>query len=266
MKAEEYLKEGNLNGALEALQEAVRADASNPKLRIFLFQLLCVLGDWNRAIAQLKLCGELAPEAVPMAQAYREGIVCEVYRAKVFAGEKEPLVFGEPQEWIAMMITALKSQVSGKTEEAAALRKEAFELAPAVAGEMNGEAFEWIGDADSRLGPLLEVVVNGRYFWMPFSAIESASFEPPTDLRDFVWMPGTLTLANGGEVVAFVPARYAGTVESGSDAEKLGRSTSWSDEGGGSFIGRGQRMLATDQADTALMDVRTLSMSIEAGA
>ncbi len=57
-----------------------------------------------------------------MAQTYREAIICEVYREKVFAGEKEPLIFGEPQEWVALLIEALKLLAQGRPAEAAQLR------------------------------------------------------------------------------------------------------------------------------------------------
>ena len=260
MLAEDLLESGDLDGVLSALQGAVRSDAANSKLRIFLFQLLCVQGDWKRAITQLKLCAEMDSQAVPMAQTYREGIICEVYREKVFAGEKEPLVFGEPQEWIALMIEALKALAAGKVDQAADLRARAFEAAPPVSGTLNGEAFEWIADADMRLGPLLEVIVNGRYFWMPFDAISSMTFEAPADLRDIVWTPATLKLANGGEIVGLIPTRYAGTTERGDAAEKLARSTSWTDVGAETFVGRGQRLFTTDQGDTALMDIRSLTL------
>lgn len=260
MLAEDLLESGDLDGVLSALQGAVRSDAANSKLRIFLFQLLCVQGDWKRAITQLKLCAEMDSQAVPMAQTYREGIICEVYRAKVFAGEKEPLVFGEPQEWIALMIEALKALAAGKVDQAADLRARAFEAAPPVPGMLNGEAFEWIADADMRLGPLLEVIVNGRYFWMPFDAISSMTFEDPADLRDLVWTPATLKLANGGEIVGLIPTRYAGTTERGDAAEKLARSTSWTDVGAETFVGLGQRLFTTDQGDTALMDIRSLTL------
>ncbi len=260
MLAEDLLESGDLDGVLSALQGAVRSDAANSKLRIFLFQLLCVQGDWKRAITQLKLCAEMDSQAVPMAQTYREGIICEVYREKVFAGEKEPLVFGEPQEWIALMIEALKALAAGKVDQAADLRTRAFEAAPPVSGTLNGEAFEWIADADMRLGPLLEVIVNGRYFWMPFDAISSMTFEDPADLRDLVWTPATLKLANGGEIVGLIPTRYAGTTERGDAAEKLARSTSWTDVGAETFVGLGQRLFTTDQGDTALMDIRTLTL------
>ncbi|TDE37508.1 type VI secretion system accessory protein TagJ [Antarcticimicrobium sediminis] len=266
MTPEEHLKTGDLDLALKVLQDKVRADPSDAKLRIFLFQLLCVLGDWKRAIAQLKLSAELDPEAEMMARTYREAIICEVYRDKVFAGEKEPMIFGEPQEWLALLIEAQKRLSEGKPEEAASLRARAFDAAPARSGTLNGEPFGWISDADMRLGPVLEIIVNGRYFWLPFASISKLEIDEPGDLRDAVWTAGVLTLANGGEVPALIPTRYPGTTLSNDSAAKLARATSWADVGADTFVGTGQRLLATDRSDIALMDLRSLVMNGAGGA
>lgn len=259
MTPEEHLKSGDPDAALLALQDRVRADPSDAKLRIFLFQLLCVLGDWKRAIAQLKLSAELDEGATLMAKAYREAIICEVFREKVFAGEKDPLIFGEPEEWLALLIEAQKLLAHGKVQEAANLRARAFDGAPASTGEINGARFDWIADADMRLGPVLEVIVNGRYFWLPFAQISALEIEEPSDLRDAVWTAGTLTLANGGEVAVLIPTRYPGSPKADA-ALKLARSTEWRDAGGETFVGLGQRLLTTDQGDVALMDLRNLRM------
>ena len=260
MTPEEHLKSGDPAAALTALQDKVRANPADPKLRIFLFQLLCVLGDWKRAITQLKLSAEMDEAATMMAQTYREAIICEVYRETVFAGEKEPLIFGEPEEWLALLIEAQKLLASGKADEAATLRARAFEAAPACSGNINGQPFQWIADADMRLGPVLEVIVNGRYFWLPFASIASLSMEDPTDLRDAVWTAATLSLHNGGEVAALIPTRYTGTTDGDDAAAKLARATTWADAGSETFVGSGQRLFATDQNDVALMDVRSLVM------
>lgn len=256
----ELLRAGDPKGALSALQEKVRANPADARLRIFLFQLLCVLGDWKRAVTQLKVSAEMDEAATTMAQAYREAIVCENFREKVFAGEKEPLLFGKPQEWMALLIEALKALAAGRPEQAAEMRARAFEMAPATPGELNGTRFEWIADADMRLGPVLEVIVNGKYFWMPFTAIHSLRIDPPADLRDAVWTAGNLTLQNGGEFVVMIPTRYPGTVAAGDGAAMLARSTDWSDVGADTFVGTGQRLFATEAGDTALLDVRTLSV------
>lgn len=267
MTPEDHLKSGDLDATLKALQDRIRADPADAKLRIFLFQLLCVLGDWKRAIAQLKVSAELDESATMMAQTYREAIICEVYREKVFAGQKEPLIFGQPREWLALLIEALKVLAAGRVQEAADLRARAFEAAPARAGMVDGTAFDWIADADMRLGPVLEVIVNGRYFWMPFHAIAALAMEEPCDLRDAVWTAATLTLVNGGEVAALIPTRYPGTPGTGNDAAMLARTTEWADLGAGTFVGTGQRLLTTQSADIALMDIRNLTMSdVAAGA
>lgn len=260
MTPEDFLKSGDPDAALVALQDKVRANPADPKLRIFLFQLLCVLGDWKRAITQLKLSAEMDEAATMMAQTYREAIICEVYRKKVFAGEKAPLIFGEPEEWLALLIEAQKVLASGEPNKAADLRARAFEAAPACAGVIDGQPFQWIADADMRLGPVLEIIVNGRYFWLPFSSIGTLAMEDPTDLRDAVWTAATLGLKNGGEVAALIPTRYVGTTDGGDAAERLARATTWTDTGGETFVGRGQRLLTTDQTDIALMDVRSLQM------
>lgn len=261
MTPEEHLRAGDLDETLATLQDKVRKDPSNAKLRIFLFQLLCVLGDWNRAIAQLKVSAELDPAAEMMARTYREAIICEVYRDKVFAGEKEPMIFGQPQEWLAHLIEAQKLLGAGRAPEAAEMRARAFDAAPATSGMADGQAFEWIADADMRLGPVLEIIVNGRYFWLPFNQIGALAMEEPADLRDAVWTAATLTLVNGGEVPALIPTRYAGTEKSGDAATRLARATNWVDAGAETFVGLGQRVLATDASDIALLDLRNLTLN-----
>ena len=262
MQAEALLKSGDLDGALDALQGAVRADAGNADLRIFLFQLLAVRGEWSRAVAQLKVSAEMNEQAMSMAQTYREGIICEVYREKVFAGEKDPLLFGEPQEWIALMIEALKANAAGKAEQAAEIRARAFDAAPTVNGTIDGAPFAWIADDDMRLGPLLEVVINGKYYWMPFTALAKIEFEEPADLRDVVWTPCTLTFVNGGDTVGLIPTRYAGTLEKGDSAQKLARATAFEDLGAETFAGIGQRLMTTDSADVPIMDIRNITFDV----
>lgn len=259
--ATELLKAGDLSGALASLQDAVRAKPDDAKLRIFLFQLLCVIGDWKRAVAQLKLSAQLDASALPMAQTYREAIICEVFREKVFAGEKDPLIFGEPQSWVALLAQGLKALAQGKPDRAADLRAEAFEKAPTTSGSLDEQDFEWIADADMRLGPVLEIVINGKYFWMPFNVLSSLRIDPPQDLRDTVWTAASLTLKNGGELVGLIPTRYAGTAERGSDAMKLSRVTEWEDLGSDTFAGIGQRLLATDLSEVSLMDTRNFQFA-----
>ena len=55
--AEQSLRNGDPAEALVRLQEDVRANPADAKLRVFLFQLLCVVGQWERALNQLTVEG-----------------------------------------------------------------------------------------------------------------------------------------------------------------------------------------------------------------
>ena len=257
MPAQQFIRDGNLTGALAALQGAVRKNAADVKLRIFLFQLLAVLGQWSRSLTQLNVAGELDASTLPMVQTYREAIQCEALRADIFAGKRAPLIFGEPQPWLAQLIEALQLDVTDP-QRAAVNRAQAFESAPASPGNIDGQRFEWLADADMRLGPVLEAMVNGRYFWIPLCRISKIEFDAPVDLRDAVWTAASFTWTNGAQTVGLIPTRYNGTAASGDDALLLARCTEWVEEGASSGHGLGQRMWITDAGEYALMDVRII--------
>jgi type VI secretion system protein ImpE len=256
--AEQAVREGDLAGALQNLQEQVRKEPSKSELRVFLFQLLAVMGQWERAHTQLNVAAELDPGALAMAQMYREAINCELLRADVFAGRKSPVVFGEPEEWVALLIESLASEGTPRAGQAQALRARAFEAAPPSTGTIDGEPFEWIADADMRLGPVCEAVINGRYYWVPFSRIARIDLEAPADLRDVVWMPAHFQFANGGETVGVIPTRYPGSETADDPRLRLARQTVWNEDTAEVYVGLGQRILATDAGEHALMDVRTI--------
>src|SRR4051812_26560289 len=197
-RAEQALRDGDPHAALKLLQEEVRGKSDDAKLRVFLFQLLAVVGQWERALNQLEVAANLDPSTLAMAQTYREALRCELLRSQVFAGRKSPMVFGQPEQWLALLIESLLLHGRGQTKESDAMRARAFDEAPASAGTLNGQPFTWIADADMRLGPVLEAVINGRYYWVPFNRLTRISIEEPEDLRDVVWTPAHLMLENGG--------------------------------------------------------------------
>lgn len=256
--AADLIAGGDPEAALAQLQKEVRGSAADPKLRVFLFQLLCVIGDWKRALQQLQVCGELDAGALAMVSTYREAVQCEAVREAVFAGKTLPHVFGQPQAWVALLAQALHADAAGDPAGAARLRQQAFDDAPPTGGSLNGEPFEWIADADSRLGPVLEAVINGRYCWVPFAALSRVTFEPPQDLRDLVWLPAHAWLSNGGELVALVPSRYAGSGAQPEAALRMARKTEWLELAPGQFRGLGQRLLVTPSAEVGLLDAREL--------
>jgi type VI secretion system protein ImpE len=264
MGAEDALKTGDLDAALTDLTAQVRRAPADARLRVFLFQLLAVLGQWGRALAQLEMAGQLDAGTLAMVNTYRGALQCEALRAQVFAGVREPLVMGEPAPWVALLMQALKLGAQGRMQDAEPLREDAFETAPATAGWIDAVPFAWIGDADSRLGPLLEAVIEGRYFWVPFEHLRRLEIEAPADLRDLVWTPARITWTNGGETVALIPARYPGSEASADARIRLARLTEWIEAGSGLFTGLGQRMLTTDADEYPLLTVRRIAFGPDA--
>jgi type VI secretion system protein ImpE len=256
--AERSVREGDLAGALMALQEQVRKAPAKADLRVFLFQLLSVLGEWDRALTQLNVAAELDAATLAMAQMYRETLRSERLRADVFAGRRSPVVFGEPEEWMALLVESLLVTGTPRAGEADSLRARAFEAAPPTAGSLDGKRFEWIADADMRLGPVCEAIINGKYYWVPFGRFSKVVIEPPADLRDFVWMPAQFHFANGGEAVGVIPTRYPGSEASAEPEIRLARRTEWIEDPPGVFSGLGQRVFTTNDGDHPLLDVRTI--------
>jgi type VI secretion system protein ImpE len=259
MDAREALRSGDPRAALDQLKGEVRRAPRDARLRTFLFQMFCVFAEWDRALNQLAVCAELDPLALPMAQAYRAAIRCEMLRERVFAGVRTPTVLGDPEPWMPLLFEANRLLAAGRGDEAARLRDDAFEAAPAAAGTLDGRPFAWIADADQRLGPMLEAIVDGKYYWVPFQRLRALDVEPPEDLRDQVWMPARFLWANGGEAFGFVPTRYPGSAAAEPQLA-LSVRTEWREEGDW-FLGLGQRVLATDAEEAALMDLRRLDIA-----
>lgn len=254
----ELLQSGDLAASLKEAMQAVRQDAGSARHRIALFQLLCLTGDWEKARRQLYVLKDLSSDTIPMFEAYDPVIQCEMLRDAVFRGLKSPLFFGEPREWLATLSSALPKFAAGQIEEGLDLQEQAFEEAPESSGSVDGKPFNWIADADGRLGPVLEVFLKGRYYWVAIEHVSVIRFDEPEDLRDLVWTPAQFQWKNGGQAVGFIPTRYPGTERAEDDRLRLSRMTAWSGDEEGLQTGLGQRLLATDEAEYPLLGIREL--------
>ena len=257
MSADELVQAGDVEAALSELQQRVRTHPADSEPRIFLFQLMVVLGQWNRALTQLEVIHDLETKAWPMVHAYRDVINCEMHREAVFTGKSKPLVLGEPQQWMALLIEAQQCYARGDIENFKKLNAQAFEQAPASSGKINDEPFEWLADADQRFGPTLEFIFNEHDYWAPMQTIKTLRTEQPSDLRDLVWLPTEVTWTNGGQNMVMMPARYPRMAGIGNEY-LLSRKTDWQDRGQDVLEGIGQRLLATDQSDYPLLTIRSI--------
>jgi type VI secretion system protein ImpE len=271
MDAQESLSKGDLEETLVQLQASVRSDPSNVKYRVFLFQLFAVMGQWDRALTQLDVVGEMDASTLAMVQTYRPALMCEGVRAEVFAGKRSPIVFGKPEQWMALLFEALRLTAEGQHTQSQDARDQAFELAPATSGtiddrgngDQDAQTFNWIADADPRMGPMLEAIINGRYYWVPFHRIRAINIEAPEDMRDMAWMPAYFTWANGGETVGLIPTRYPGSEVSDDNQIRTAHKTIWQEHDTHVYRGLGQRMFATDVGEFSLMDLRLITLDTQ---
>lgn len=250
---------------LDQVKAQIRKKPADADLRARLFQLLAVKGLWDKAFEQLKLSSEMNAQAQPVAVLYTGAITAEQEREAVFRGEKTPAVFEQPPEWMAMLLEALRSDA----ETAHALREQALEVAPAISGTIvvnaqeQGLAFEWLCDGDSRLGPVCEVIANGRYGWVPLDMIQSLRLIPPEGLTDLIWVQAEITLVSGRSQIGLIPARYPAPIDKNyadlDDASNLSRRTDWQQIGQDIYFGTGQKMWMSDAGEYALLDMRSIT-------
>ena len=94
--------------------------------------------------------------------------------------------------------------------------------------------------------------------------VTGLELEPVADLRDLVWLPVHFEWINAGEVVGFIPTRYAGTESAVDSLLKLSRKTDWVPQGEDVYFGLGQRMFVTDQDELPMLSIESLTFDPQA--
>lgn len=225
---------------------------------MFLFQLFAITGEWDKSKSQLEVLARLSPEARMLASVYNQCLAAEVERAAIIAG-KRTVAFHHDVDWGSDLAAALQASGVGDLATADAHREAAFAAAPATPGTLDGEAFEWLADADGRFGPCLEAIIAGNYGLMPLCALEGLEISAPADLRDTVWAQAQFALRDGPRYAGFIPVRYPQSEASDDPEIVLGRSTAFS-EGPSGVLGHGHRLLTTSEGlDVPLLNIRTIT-------
>lgn len=257
------LQEHTLDDGLQMAEQQVRIHPAQVACRHSLFQLLCITGDWSRALQQLQLCARMDANYTQEAQLFGELIRCEMFRRSCFQGEQRPGLILPPPAWMEDLLTALACNARGETNEADKRRSRALNAITDVRGRWNGDEFDWISDSDSRTGPVAELVMGGVYIWLPISQIHSLDSSSPTRLTDLLWKPVNITLVNGDSHGAWLFTRYSGS-EHAADALRLCRETAWQDGPGETIVqALGQKVWLTSHGDINLLDLTHCTFAIQ---
>lgn len=257
-----------LDARLEDVQGLIRREPAVAGHRWNLFQLLCVTEQWGRAIQQLQVFAQLNPQQAQVAQAYRDLIRAERWRAKVMSGLAEPGFVVDALAWMTGLAESLRLDAIGQHDAADDLRKASLDEAQLVGGVGADHSFDWIADSDSRLGPVCEVITAGRYRWLPFADIAAWEIARPSALIDFVWAPCLLTLADGTKIRGCMPARFpvVDGEDRGSatlDALRLGKTTIWTNVSKTGVIAQGCKTWTTSTGDIGLFELNFCRFSRE---
>jgi type VI secretion system protein ImpE len=229
MDALSLYRAGQLQAAIEALGDELKKQPLDAKRRIFLFELLCFAGEYDRAEKHLNVLSDANPQAAAGAMLYRSALHAERERQDMFARGTLPLATAHPSP----------------------------------AGELNGEKFAGLADADPRIGAHLEAFIAGSYTWIPFAYIEAIETEPPKRLRDLLWIPAVLhatadfRLQDLGEVLLPVIAPLSW--KSSDDAVRLGRTTVWQDDPEYGQLPVGQKVLLCGDEELPFLEMRKLT-------
>jgi type VI secretion system protein ImpE len=235
MNAKDLFQEGRIEDAVKALAAGLRNDPTDIRSRTFLFELLCFMGEFDRAEKQLDLLSDISKEAGMGTLIYRSAIQAERLRREKFDTKNFPKTAPEP-------------------------------VTQAV---LNGTEFGSIEDADPRIGARLEVFAAGSYLWLPFAHIQSIRMEAPKRLRDLIWIPAVLKTGpqcgglNLGEVM--IPALTPLAFRHSDNSVRLGRQTVW-EEVDGAAVPMGQKLLLADGEEFPILEVRTLEFPAAASA
>lgn len=227
MNAKELYQAGKIEDAIQGLAAELRNDPTDVRRRTFLFELLCFMGELDRAEKQLDILSDISKEAGMGTLLYRSAFQAERLRREMFHQKSFPQTTAAPVTQVLV----------------------------------NGAAFNTIEDADPRVGPRLEVYAAGSYLWLPFAHITSIRMEAPKRVRDLIWIPAILKTGpkcgglDLGEVM--IPALTPFAFRHADNSVRLGRQTVW-EEAEGMVAPVGQKLLLVDGEEFPILEVRTL--------
>ncbi len=265
MNAHELFNAGRLSEAIDAQLADVKANPGDQAKRLFLFELAVFSGDLDRATRQIEALKYDDMELQMAAKNYRDLLESERKRRLVFQEGTQPKFLSDPPEHVLLRLEAVKQLREGHVENAQQTLENAREKAPAVAGTINGQAFQSLCDCDDVLGTVLEVMAKGEYFWVPLESVATIAMNPPRFPRDLIWAPARLESQGEASGEIYLPALYYKSHEHQDDAVKLGRTSDWVETPNGPVLGRGGRMFLLDEDSIPLLEWRELLVNSPEG-
>jgi type VI secretion system protein ImpE len=263
MKAKEFLDAGQLSAVVSELNEEVKRDPSDGRLRTFLFEALCFAGEYERAERQLEAIGHQNESASIGVEVYRHLLRAETARQRCFSAGLRPTFLLEPPPYIHLHLEALNRVREKNFDEAGVLLAKSEQARHPRKGRAGGRPFASFRDSDDLLAPILEVFARDAYVWLPLEHIRKATIAAPKYLRDLMWVRATIESVGGSIGEVFLPVLYEGSHNEKDDRLRLGRMTDWKALGNGLARGVGQRTFLVDDEERGILEVHELDFEID---
>lgn len=263
MDAKELIRSGKLTEARTQLVAEVKAAPGDFGRRTLLFQVLCLLGEWDKATLHLSTVAAQDVKSEVAAQAYRNLVQVEKQREEVFLSGRRPAFMPEMPPYAEAFLQVWDLVGEGRIEEAETAYTSIIEALPLLSGTLNSKPFAGFHDTHSFLAPFLEAFVHDRYVWLPISAVREITIAPPKTLFDTLWVSCHLTTWEGLAMNCFLPSLYPLSHRHEDDRVKLGRMTDWQSAGGFFVRAQGQHVFEVGDEDVNLLEIRELVFSLE---
>src|SRR5512143_2436934 len=116
--AKDLLGAGDLQGAIDRMTDEVKASPLDTERRIFLFELLCFAGDFDRAERQLDVVATQSVQTEIGVQVYHNNIKAERDRRRLFSDGLQPHFLVEPPAYVDRHLDALNRMREGNLAQA----------------------------------------------------------------------------------------------------------------------------------------------------
>jgi type VI secretion system protein ImpE len=257
-KAKSLFDQGQLGAAIEELTREVKDNPSNTGLRTFLFELLCFAGDWDRAERQLDVIGHQNAQAKVGVEVYRNNIKAERDRRRLFCNGVQPSFLTEPPAYVDLLLAAINGLHDSSDNQTRRVLDRVEKERPPLAGKINDCQFQDFRDCDELTGPVLELILQGKYTWLPFEQLRRLEILTPRNLRDLLWANARIEATDGTVAEVFLPALYAGSSEHPNDDVKLGRRTEWKEVGDDLHLAAGSKLFMVDDEEKQIFETLTI--------
>lgn len=219
----ELFHEARLTEAVAAQRATVNAHPDDAAERLLLCELLAFTGDRDGIRHHLDRLSQGPP-------AVREYVA--EWRALLHADDARHA--GQPPDCIPARAAALELRMRANPasrlyspDHAPDILDDADEVAPWIEGYVDGRPFDGWRDADDVIGPVLEIIRGDRFAWIDMDQVRKLRIEDGRELRDIVYRPATVWLADGSRHEVFLPGLYVGTADHPEDGVRTGAGIDW---------------------------------------